>query len=136
MIAHAAASHADTLAAWTWAPTATTGNVFTEYEPPTPDVALTISGRPGVASSDRPADRPGLQLIVRGAPYDHDGGHALAAALLDHFTVDQETWGTGTDHAQYVEGCTPSQSEPIPLGRDDNQRPRWSLNFLLSIPKP
>lgn len=135
MIAYAAASHAATLDAWTWAPATAAGNVHVEWEPPAPDVCLTVSGRPGISTSDRPADRPGLQLIVRADPYDHDGGHALAAALLDHFTVDQATFGAGTDHAQYVEGCTPSQSEPIPLGRDDNHRPRWSLNFLLSIPK-
>lgn len=134
MIAHAAAQHAATLDAWTFAPASNAGNVHLEWEPATPDVCLTVAGRPGIASSDRPADRPGLQLIVRADPYDHEGGQALAAELLDHFTTDLSTWGTG-DHAQYVEGCTPSQSEPIPLGRDDNHRPRWSLNFLLSIPK-
>lgn len=134
MIAVAAALYAAELAAWTFLPAGSGGNVFVEWEPPTPDQTLTVVGQGGVATADRPADRPGLQLLVRGPVRDHDAGHTLAAALLAHFTCDQVTWGSG-DHAQYVEGCTPSQSEPIPLGRDENQRPRWSINFLLSIPK-
>lgn len=140
MIAAAFAKHLDAqLAALTFSETGNGGNVFLNYEPPSPDVAVTISGRPGIAedSFDLPGGQPGLHVLVRGAAHTERATHELARSIyssLDH--LDGVTLDDGGTDEVFVVGCTAQQSEPIPLGRDDNQRPRYSLNFLARINTP
>lgn len=116
---------------------ASSGNVFIGHEPSTPDYCVTVFGRPGLVALDRTPDRPGLQLIVRGTPSNHVTGTGRAIAeQLATLTLDQLVLAPGTAYETYLEGLTPQQSAPIPLGRDANQRPRWSINYLAHLPTP
>lgn len=140
MIAAAFAKHLDaTLAGLTYIEDASGGNVFLDWEPAGPDVCVTISGRPGLPeeSFKLPGGQPGLQIIVRGAPYQERTGRQLAFAIYSELDrLDGVTLDEGGADEVYVVGCTASQSEPTPIGRDDNHRPRWSLNFLARVNTP
>lgn len=121
-------------AALTYTGSQNTGNVFVEYEPAAPDLAVTIFTRPGLVALDRTPDRPGLQVIVRAAPHAHVPGHGRRIAnWLSTLTLDQVVLAPGTPYELYLEGLTPQQSALIPLGRDANQRPRWSINYLAHL---
>lgn len=121
----------------TYTGTGSTGNLFIGHEPAAPDYCVTIFGRPGLVAVDRTPDRPGLQLIVRGTPSNHVTGTGRAIAeQLATLTLDQLLIAPGTAHEMWLEGLTPQQSAPIPLGRDANQRPRWSINYLAHLPTP
>lgn len=137
MLAAAICRHlADEFEALTFTGSQNTGNVFFSNEPATPNVAVTVYGRPGTPerSFKLPAADPGIQIMVRAEPYAHRAGHDLALAIhgeLDH--LDGVVLADGTDDEVYVVGCTAAQSAPIELGRDALHRPRFSLNFALSI---
>lgn len=115
-----------------------TGNVFVDYMPASPDAAVMVSGQPGLPQlSKLPTDLPGLQVIVRGAPHAATTAHAVARAIYSALTcLDGVTLDDNGAHEVYVIGCTASQSEPVPMGRDANERPEYSLNFQLRVHAP
>lgn len=136
MISTAFAYHlAATVPGLSFTPAGTTGNVFVGFEPTTPDIAVVVFDRPGVYRVDRrPGQEPGLQVIVRGAKRSTDD--TLARAVYAALYLDHVTLAAGTPHQMRVEGSTPQQSAPTPLGRDLNDRHRWSIDTLLSTPTP
>lgn len=124
--------------ALTFDETGTTGNVFNSWMPETPDLAVAVMAEPGLPqTSNLPTDLPGLQVLVRGPRYDTRTAFELARqvyshlACLDGITLDAD----GADEIRVI-GCTPLQSGPVPIGRDSNDRPEWSLNFTLRTHAP
>lgn len=139
MLSYAVAAYLDAnVASLTFAPAGGAGNVFVEWMPPSPNVAVMVAGQPGLPQLSRLAtDLPGLQVIVRADPYSVEAGHALARAVYSALTcLDGVTLDEGGPHEVYVIGCTATQSEPAPIGRDELQRPEWSLNFQLRTHAP
>ncbi len=140
MLAAALCVHlAETIDGLTYTGSQNTGNVFFGNEPAAPNKAVTVFGRPGTPeqSFNLPAADPHAQIIVRGEQYAHRAGWELALAIhgaLDH--LDGVVLAEGTPDEVYVVGCTAQQSAPIELGRDANARPRFSLNFALSVNQP
>lgn len=122
----------------TFAPDAAGGNVFVGHMPNAPDAAVAIMPTGGDQQATRAAtDLPTFQVLVRGDRFDVDGSYAVARAIysrlacLDHVTLDDD----GDDEVRVV-GITPLQSDPTPIGRDENDRPEWSQNFSSRIHSP
>lgn len=139
MLAYAVAKHlAANVTALTFNPATSGGNTFVEDMPPLPDLAVMVSGQPGLPQMSRLAtDLPGIQCIVRAAAFDVVNGYAVARSIYSELTcLDGITLDQSGAHEVYVIGCTASQSEPASIGRDDNERPEWSLNFQLRTHAP
>lgn len=64
--------------------------------------------------------RSRVQLLVRGAPGKLEEGEAFARGLLE--------WLHRRELAGFF-SCLAGESQPVYLGRDEQQRPGWSLNF-------
>lgn len=114
------------------------GNVFVGSMPSGPDEAVAVMPTGGFGQPSKLAyDLPTLQILVRGrrcdpvAPYEH--ARAIYAELhcLDGVVLDQ-----GGHHETRVVSITGMQSDPIPLGRDDNDRHEYSLNFAAHTHAP
>lgn len=70
---------------------------------------------------------PSFQIMIRaGHPSDAEG---KAVEIYDHFH-GKEFFNFGTT---YVAFCIADQAVPIPLGKDDNGRTLYSLNFTCKI---
>ena len=74
--------------------------------------------------------RPSFQVVTRDAAANMSKAEAHALAIFDHFHDLRE--------CRISEGCVlrnvmADQSEPIYLGRDDNSRPMYSINFTATI---
>lgn len=139
MLAFAVAKYLPTVVdTLTFDETGPSGNLFVTWMPSTPDLCVGIMGQPGQPQlSKLPVDLPGLQVLVRGVRYDtrtpFDLARSIYSALncLDNVTLDQ-----GGDDEVRVIGCTALQSDPTSIGRDDNGRPEWSLNFAFRTYAP
>ena len=141
MLTAALAKHlTDTVDGVTYDEHGAPGNVFLDYMPvATPDPAVAIYGRPGLPtdSAKMPGGRPGFQVKVRGPRDDLRTGHDLAWAIYSELDqLDAVTLDEGGVDEVYIVGCDMQQSEPTPIGRDDNERPEWTLNGLCMTNTP
>lgn len=139
MIAVAVARHlAATVDGLTMDETLGTGNVFIDWMPSTPDVAAAVMSQPGEPQlTNDPSDVAGVQVLIRAARGDVRPGHAMARTVYSELTcLDLVTLDDGGPDEVFVVGCTALQSDPAPIGQDENQRPEWSLNFRLHTHAP
>lgn len=114
------------------------GNVFIGRMPPEPDVALAVTPTGGAQQpTARPTNLPRLQIRTRGVKHDPVGPFRMLQqvidllACLDGVHLDPD----GPDEV-WVIGCDPIQSEPAPLGADDNGRHEFTANFELRTHRP
>ncbi len=137
MFAAAVAKYLDGLGLVTYRPTGVGGNCFLGHMPSSPDVAVLVSGEPGgTPDAGLGYDRPGLQVIVR-AGTDPRVGHALARTIYAALHgLRSTTLDVAGDDTVRVIDCVARQSEPVPLGRDENDRSEFSLNFLAHTVAP
>ncbi|KOP64362.1 hypothetical protein AMS62_03130 [Bacillus sp. FJAT-18019] len=78
-----------------------------------------------------PTERPTFQIIVKGKSYKVLPGNmasteSLAKQLIKHLHR-QANYTAGSAH---IFSSTATQSNPIPLGLDDKDRPMYSTNFM------
>lgn len=75
-------------------------------------------------------DFPGIQVIVRGSA----GGEEYKDSWLKVKQVKDYLLGMPNAPAQFPElwGCV-ERGQPIPIGADDKNRPRWSYNLMLTV---
>lgn len=73
--------------------------------------------------------RPSFQVIVRGAENNGPATEATANAIYDAYH-QRSDFVIGR---QRVIHCTANQSAPLYIGRDENRRPMYSVNFTLTI---
>ena len=112
----------------------TASTVFTRFMPETPDALVCIYATGGsppelALGTTRIAQRmPSLQVICRGAINDHDGPFDVAQSVIAKMAEITTESINGTIY-HYAD---PLQSDPIPLGKDDNKRFQVSCNFLIS----
>lgn len=113
------------------------GNITVDWMPDTPNNAVAVMTDAGTAQlSKLPVDTPGAQILVRGEERSTVETYELAAAIYAEMQcLDAVTIGSGP-HAIYVIGCSCLQSGPIPIGRDEKNRPEYSLNFQLRVHNP
>lgn len=127
-----------------YAPTNPGGNVFVDWMPETPDLAVAVMHGAGLPQGSRnPDDMPTIQIIVRGNPHDSHSALAVASAIYNRFHCRDGWEATGAlDPAGdaiapvWVSGMTAQQTAPVPMGRDANTRPEFSLNFALFTNNP
>lgn len=139
MIAAAALTHLTGLVDWVdYRPDDAGGNAFVDHMPDGDGVAVMATVSPGPMVGSRwPWGEPSLQLLVRGAAYDHLGGAAAAQDLIDALDcADSVWWDQAGPDAVHVEGCTHRGQGPAFIGRNDRQQPEWSLNFDLHTQNP
>ena len=115
-------------------PSATTGNLFVSRLPESPDAAVAVKDSPSLpplANLSRTAnwERPGVQIIVRGARGDYETAWALACLIARTFH-QKMTWTAQC--GDVYKGCFLASS-PLYLGHDDRERPLFSLNFNLAV---
>lgn len=90
-----------------------------------PQVAIIDTGGifPYDSHNSTPPARPGLQILVRGLPNAWADAAAKARAVWASLRASAPTG---------VMLASPTTS-PIDLGRDDQNRPTWSMNFQLIV---
>lgn len=137
MLAHAVAKHLAAEGIVTYSQVAG-GDVFVQTMPSTPDAAVCVAGYGAQANLTRsPDDAPLLQVKVRGAAKDAVGSYARARRVYDALAcLGPALLDEGGDDEVFVIGATPVQSDAIPLGVDENDRPEWVVNvaFLVAAP--
>lgn len=122
---------------WRFDPLGVTGNVHVYHLPDDhPGPVVAVIARPGFAPvASMPGGTARLQLVVRGAAYDDDPAPARRLFGLFH-RADLVTFDAGGDTEEFISGVSSTQTEPEWLGRDDQQRSRWSLNFDVETNTP
>lgn len=124
----------DSIESLTFRPNGAGGNVFVDWMPDQPDIAVAVMTRPGSPNLTKlPGETVGVQVLVR-----HTSTRAaddLADLIFDALACApaQVLDDGGPDEVQVI-GVTPGSHSPI--GRDVKERPEWSLNFTLRIHNP
>lgn len=106
------------------------GNIFVGWMPDSPDRCVAVMpGAPLPQLSKLPTDIPTVQLIVRDGVGQYAAAHDLAEACRS--AVDclpaQVLDPAGPDEVVII-GATADQSGPIDMGRDQKDRPEFSVN--------
>lgn len=107
-------------------PDGTTGIIFLEQLPATPDTVIALYSRGGQgAHSVSNFKQPGAQIIVRGM--DILATNALAQSVWD--ALNNKYNINFSDGGSHVVRCVCAQSEPIHIGTDSNNRHEYSINL-------
>lgn len=100
-------------------------DLFVGIQPATPDACVTLFDSGGRNPDPKHAhDEPSVQAMVRSAVDDYEGGWAKAQAVKDALL--------GAPVTGDVRGVL-MRGDVNHLGRDDQARHEWSLNFRLSV---
>ena len=125
------AAFLDTEGMGVYDPTGITGNVFICTMPATPDTAIAVYPRPGLAADGKlKYDTPGVQIVARGTQ-DPTVGEQLATDIYNALHGFHD--GVFVAGGVYIVNCLGLQSGPNHLGRDDNGRHEYSLNFQITV---
>jgi hypothetical protein len=95
---------------------------------PSPDTAIAVvptGGGTQFAVADNPLDRPTFQVMVRAAANSSTGLEQKVNDVITALNLYSGTPSTGG--AEYVD--IQKEGDALYLGRDENQRPVYSLNF-------
>jgi len=116
----------------------TTGNVFAETIPAGPDLAVGVfSDGGGGQPLTNPTNLPAFRVQVRGNAGDVFGAADIAQAIIDGLNcLDHTTLDVDGDDETVLIGCTATQSTPVPLGRDANERPEFVTYFDARVHHP
>lgn len=110
-----------------------------------PDVPVNAVGayaRPGGAETDggHGYDEPGAQFIVRG---DHKAGQGRRAGWDRAKAIRDALHGLsamrlaqGTADEMWLVQCLATTSEPVDIGGDPDNRPRWSIEVRGEVYRP
>lgn len=131
--AHAVAELLDELGHGSYQPDATTGNIFVDHLPPTPDVAVSLWPTGGQPRRVETGTRfPSLQIRVRGDRNGRQAARALCLAIINDLH-DRRRVVTGEGVVLAFDAV---QSDPIPMGVDGQGRPEFSSNYVLAGLQP
>lgn len=110
--------------------TGTSGDTFINILPSSPDDAIGIFSEGGPDPSPKfIEDQRDIQFMVRGT---QDPRPAFNTAQDIYDTLHGKSQFTTSDSTQVI-GIQGVQSGPIHIGRDDNGRHRYSLNFRVEF---
>jgi len=114
--------------------TGVTGNIFMALIPSTPDVCIGVYPTGGLTADGRlNYDRPTVQIWVRG---DLDPRTGMDLALSVYNKMQGFHHDTFTAGGYWILNCIGVQSFPQHVGRDENDRHEYSINFQLEILNP
>lgn len=107
------------------------GTIFVEKMPQTPDEAIALFATGGLQASGKHGyDSPTVNVQVRGPENDPLAALAKAEAVYGALQgLHRATLPGGTR----VINCRGLQSYPVSLGRDDNERQGYSINFEFEV---
>lgn len=115
----------------TFDPDGVTGDCFISTLPSSPDECVAVYPSGGSQADGKLGyDTPSVQLIVRGTM---DPRPALNRAQQIYDTLHGFSHGTFLQNGIWVLNCVGTQSGPAHIGRDQNGRNEYSLNFDLEI---
>lgn len=118
----------------TYTPVGTGGDIYLHALPQTPDVALAVALYPGPEADSLLAyDDVRVQVRARGTTADSRISEQRTQAVYDALVGEtQRTLADGS----WLTLCTPVQSGPIYMGRDESGRHEHSVNLALQIHRP
>ena len=111
--------------------TGTSGNIFISTIPPLPDECICIfptGGPTGDAKLNY--DNPNIQIWIRGTQHPLTGLEKANQVYKALQGFNGQAFASG---GHYIVDCLGIQSYPIHIGKDDNERHEYSLNFSLEI---
>lgn len=138
MLVAALAKHLDAAGVLDFDPDGITGDTFIATMPSSPDEAVAITPSGGNPQPSRlPFDEPTVQVRVRSMRFDPRPGYLRARAIYDELAcLDLVLLDPGGDDEVFLHSCTPIQSDPAPIGVDENDRSEWVVNFACSTTAP
>jgi len=118
----------------TYAPDATGGTIFVPDLPDAPDLAMSVRGYGSSEGNTKFGwDNPAFQVTVRGSAGDfRPGGDLAQDVYLQLHGLGRRDLADGS----HLLLCTGLQSGPVFTSRDQNGRPRWTVNFRADIERP
>ncbi|MGM0437490.1 MAG: minor capsid protein [Bacillota bacterium] len=114
--------------------TGTTGNIFDNVLPTSPDTAVMVENTGGFPRDMRNTEyfEPSIRILVRG-DQDPRTARDLANDIIDEMGTLASMEFVDSDAEWRVVKCQAIQAMPINIGRDDNDRHRFSCNFELEV---
>lgn len=101
-------------------------NIFLGHLPPSPDNAITVLDTGGVEPDrELPIDNPTFQVIVRNTDYETGYNNLLAIKEALHKKANWQIYENGK-YYYYIFAL----SNGGHIGRDDNGRDEFSINFI------
>ena len=115
----------------TFDPDGVGGDTYIDSMPDQPNAAVMLRGTGGLSepSVRHPFDTVSFQVMVRGTR-DPRPAKARAEAI---YSALQGLHRTKIPDGTYVVGIGAIQPAPIPIGMDENNRHRYSLNFWARV---
>ena len=109
--------------------TGITGNVFISTLPNSPDTVVMVSEYGSISDDKNPFDDISVQVRVRGTR-DPRVSYNIAKEIYDelHGLTNTVLISDGTRIVKVV-----AQNTPIDIGRDDNLRHEWTVNFQVEV---
>lgn len=109
--------------------TGVTGNVFISVMPASPDTCVMVSEYGGVADDKNPFSDINVQVRVRGTK-DPRVSYNIAKEIFDELLGLTNTTliSSGSRVIKVI-----AQNTPIDIGRDDNGRHEWTVNFQIEV---
>lgn len=138
MLAAALAKYLATAGVLTFDPDGVTGDTFIATMPDLPHEAVAITPSGGNPQPTLLAfDEPTVQVRVRSSRFDPRPGYERARAIYEALAgLDLILLDAGGADEVFLHSCTPIQSDPAPIGVDDNDRPEWVVNFACVTSAP
>lgn len=131
MIAEGIALLLDAIGVASFEPDTASGTIYIEKLPQQPDQAIGLFLTGGPASSRKHGyDMPVLNVQVRGNP--NAPGAAVELAWGVYSALHALHSVTLEDGTRIID-CAGVQSGPVSIGLDENERPRYSLNFQMEV---
>lgn len=134
-IEHAVGRYLTNLGVLTLDEVGTGGDTFLGAMPSSPDLAVMLKPTGGMGLTNEDGyDEPTLQVMTRGEPHDRPTPYDRITAIYNQLVGLRAIWlDPGGDAETYVVRVLAMQSAPADLGRDENERWRWSHNYQLLI---
>ena len=109
--------------------TGVTGNVFISTMPSSPDTVVMVSEYGGIVDDKNPFSDINVQARVRGTK-DPRVSYNIAKEIFDELQGLTNTTliSSGSSVIKVV-----AQNTPIDIGRDDNGRHEWTVNFNIEV---
>ena len=109
--------------------TGVNGNVFISTMPSSPDTVVMVSEYGGIVDDKNPFSDINVQARVRGTK-DPRVGYNIAKEIFDELQGLTNTTliSSGSSVIKVV-----AQNTPIDIGRDDNGRHEWTVNFNIEV---
>tara|TARA_R100001460_G_C3512970_1_gene171677 strand:- start:261 stop:677 length:417 start_codon:yes stop_codon:yes gene_type:complete len=109
--------------------TGVTGNVFISTLPSSPDTVVMVSEYGGIVDDKNPFSDINVQTRVRGTK-DPRVGYNIAKEIFDELQgLTNTTLISSGSHVIKVNAL----NTPIDIGRDDNGRHEWTVNFQIEV---